>query len=60
MCVISGLKYCLKISSENTGQNKEVKKKPISYLKRTKWVQAALLYYPLVVVEEVGYVLWWQ
>lgn len=32
----------------------------ISYFKRAEWVQAALLGDPLVVVEEVGYVLWRQ
>lgn len=32
----------------------------ISYFKRAEWVQAALLGDSLVVVEEVGYVLWRQ
>ncbi len=32
----------------------------ISYFKRAERVQAAFLGDPLVVVEETGYVLWWQ
>lgn len=32
----------------------------MSYFKRAEWVQATLLGDPLVVVEEVGYVLWRQ
>lgn len=32
----------------------------ISYFKRAERIQAASLGDPLVVVQEIGYVLWWQ